>query len=97
MFRNIADIQTSDMLKLPVPKAKYETILTEPSEIQKKLIEQLSDRAKKVRDKKVDSTIDNMLKITNDDRKIALDQRLIDDSLPDYLNSKVSACANKVF
>lgn len=97
MFREVSDIQTSDMLALPVPKANYHTIAVKPSEIQKKLVESLSERADAVRNGQVDSSKDNMLLITNDGRKLALDQRLINENLPDHDGSKVNACVDNVF
>lgn len=97
MFKEIADIQTADMLKLPVPEAHFHNVVLKPSEQQKKMVESLSERAERVRNKMVDSSVDNMLLITNDGRKLALDQRLINDMLPDDENSKVSACAANVF
>lgn len=97
MFKEVADIQTADMLKLPVPKANYHNISVKPSEMQKEIVAQLSERADRVRNKMVDSSIDNMLKITNDGRKLALDQRLMNEILPDEPNSKVSVCAENVY
>ena len=97
MFKETADIQTADMLNLPVPEAHYHNIVLKPSEAQKKMVEGLSDRAERVRNKMVDSSTDNMLLITNDGRKLALDQRLMNDMLPDSETSKVSACADNVF
>lgn len=97
MFKEVADIQTADMLNLPVPEAHYETIVAKPTEIQKEMVKELSNRADMVRNKKVDPSTDNMLKITNDGRKLALDQRLINDMLPDDPNSKVSLCANNIY
>ena len=97
MFKEIADIQTSDMLNLPVPKANYKTIVVEPSEIQKQMVADLADRAERVRNKMVDSTEDNMLKITNDGRKLALDQRLSNELLEDYDKSKTAICSQNVF
>ncbi len=96
MFKEVADVQTADMLNLPVPKANYHNIALKPSEQQKKMVEGLSDRAEKVRNKMVNSSVDNMLCITNDGRKLALDQRLLNDMLPDSETSKVSACAENV-
>ncbi len=96
MFKEVADIQTSDMLNLPVPKANYHNIVIEPSEIQKELVNELGERAEKVRNKMVDSTVDNMLKITNDGRKLALDQRLSNEMLEDFDKSKVSICADNI-
>ena len=97
MFKETADIQTADMLNLPVPEAHYHNIVLKPSEAQKKMVEGLSDRAERVRNKMVDSSTDNMLLITNDGKKLALDQRLMNDMLPDSETSKVSACADNVF
>lgn len=95
MFKEVADIKTADMLNLPTPTAHYETIAVKPSEMQKSIVESLAKRAEKVRDGE-DPRIDNMLKITNDGRKLALDQRLIDDRLEDFENSKVNVCIQKV-
>ena len=95
MFKEVADIKTADMLNLPTPTAHYETIAVKPSEMQKSIVESLAKRAQKVRDGE-DPRIDNMLKITNDGRKLALDQRLIDDRLEDFENSKVNVCIQKV-
>ena len=97
IFREVADIQTADMLKLPVPKAKYETVVIKPSQIQLDLVKSFSERAEKIRNKQVKSNIDNMLKITNDGRKLSLDQRLINELLPDDDNSKVTVCSNNIF
>lgn len=97
MFREVADIQTADMLKLPVPEAEYHNIAVEPTEMQRAMVAELGKRAEKIRHSNVDPTIDNMLKITNDGRKLALDQRLINDMLPDEDGTKVSACADNVF
>lgn len=97
MFREVADIQTADMLKLPVPKVNYHNIKVAPSEIQKEMVASLAKRAEKVRDRLVEPYIDNMLKIANDGRKLALDQRLIDPMLPDFENSKVNACVDNVY
>ncbi len=97
MFRQVADIQTADMLNLPVPKANYHNIAVKPTEVQKDLVASLSERAEKVRNKMVDSSVDNMLLITNDGRKLALDQRLSNELLPDDPNSKVSVCANNAY
>ena len=97
LFKEAADIQTPDMLKLPVPEAEYENVVLKPSEYQKKMVQSLADRAEKVRNREVEPYIDNMLKITNDGRKLALDQRLINDMLPDDENSKVSICVDKAF
>lgn len=97
MFRQVADIQTADMLKLPVPKANYHVVQLEPSEIQKEMVQNLSDRADRVRNKMVDSKEDNMLRITGDGRKLALDQRLMNPMLPDDPDGKSAACAQKVY
>ena len=97
MFREVADIQTADMLKLPVPKVNYHNIKTKPSEIQTEMVAGLAKRAEKVRARKVEPNIDNMLKITNDGRKLALDQRMIDPMLPDDPDSKVNACVDNVY
>jgi len=97
MFREVADIQTADMLKLPVPAVKYHNIKTKPSEIQTELVASLAKRAEKVRARLVEPNVDNMLKITNDGRKLALDQRMIDPMLPDDPNSKVNACVDNVY
>ena len=97
MFREVADIQTADMLKLPVPKVNYHNIKTKPSQIQTEMVAGLAKRAEKVRARLVKPQSDNMLKITNDGRKLALDQRLIDPMLPDDPNSKVNACVDNVY
>ena len=97
MFREVADIQTADMLKLPVPKVNYHNIKTKPSEIQTETVASLAKRAEKVRARLVEPNIDNMLKITNDGRKLALDQRMIDPMLPDDPDSKVNACVDNVY
>lgn len=97
MFKEVADIQTADMLKLPVPEAEFYNVSVKPSEHQKEMIKSLSERADKVRNGEVDSTVDNMLKITNDGRKLALDQRLLNPMLPDFENSKVNACVDNVY
>ena len=97
LFKESADIQTPDMLKLPVPEADYENIVLKPSEYQQNMVQSLADRAEAVRDRKVDPSRDNMLKITNDGRKLALDQRLINDMLPDEENSKATTCVDKAF
>ena len=97
LFKESADIQTPDMLKLPVPDAEFETVVLKPSENQKDMVASLAERAEKVRNRMVDSATDNMLKITNDGRKLALDQRLINDMLPDDPNSKTSKCAEKAY
>ena len=95
--KQFADIQTADMLNLPTPEVEYKKILTKPTPEQKEILESLSERAELVRDKMVEPTEDNMLKITNDGKKLALDQRLIDEMFPDDLNSKVNACVNNIF
>jgi len=97
MFKEVADVQTADMLHLPVPKANYHNIALKPSEQQKQMVEGLSERAERVRNKMVNSSEDNMLCITNDGRKLALDQRLLNDMLPDSETGKVSACADNVY
>ena len=97
LFKESADIQTPDMLKLPVPEAEYENVTLKPSEAQKQMVESLAERAERVRNRMVDSSVDNMLKITNDGRKLALDQRLMNDMLPDDPNSKASVCVEKAF
>ena len=97
MFREIADIQTADMLKLPVPKVNYHNIKVAPSDIQKEMVASLAKRAEKVRARAVEPQVDNMLKITNDGRKLALDQRLIDPMLPDDAGSKVNACVDNMY
>ena len=97
MFREVADIQTADMLKLPVPTVNYHNIKTKPSEIQTEMVASLAKRAEKVRARLVEPNIDNMLKITNDGRKLALDQRMIDPMLPDDPESKVNTCVDNVY
>lgn len=97
MFREVADIQTADMLKLPVPKVNYHNIKTKPSQIQTEMVAGLAKRAEKVRARLVKPQADNMLKITNDGRQLALDQRLIDPMLPDDPDSKVNACVDNVY
>ena len=97
MFREVADIQTADMLKLPVPKVNYHNVKTKPSEIQTEMVASLAKRAEKVRARLVEPNIDNMLKITNDGRKLALDQRMIDPMLPDDPDSKVNTCVDNVY
>ena len=97
MFREVADIQTADMLKLPVPKVNYHNIKTKPSEIQTEMVASLAKRAEKIRARLVEPQVDNMLKVTNDGRKLALDQRLIDPMLPDDPTSKVNACVDNVY
>lgn len=97
MFREVADIQTADMLKLPVPKVNYHNIKTKPSEIQTEMVAGLAKRAEKIRARLVKPQFDNMLKVTNDGRQLALDQRLIDPMLPDDPNSKVNACVDNIY
>lgn len=97
MFKEIADIKTSDQLKLPVPEAEYETVVLKPTEQQKEIVENLGERAEVVRNGGVDASVDNMLKITNDGRKLALDQRLVNELLPDNPESKISVCAEKSY
>lgn len=97
LFKQTADIQTADMLKLPVPIANYHNVVLKPSAYQVEMVKDLSERAERVRNRMVDSSVDNMLLITNDGRKLALDQRLINPMLPDDENGKVSACAKNVF
>lgn len=97
VFQEVADIQTSDMLQLPVPEAEYENVVLPASEEQKEILQSISERADRVRNREVDPSEDNMLKITTDGRKLALDQRLINDMLPDTANNKVSACAERCF
>lgn len=97
MFKETADIQTADMLNLPVPKANYHNVVLKPSPQQKEMVDALADRAERVRNKMVNSSVDNMLVITNDGRKLALDQRLMNELLPDSPTSKVSACAQNVY
>jgi len=97
MFKEVADIQTADMLDLPVPKANIHKEAVKPSEIQEEMVKGLGDRAEKVRNKLVDSKVDNMLKITNDGRKLALDQRLANPLLEDFKDSKIAKCAENVY
>jgi len=97
IFKEVADIQTADMLKLPVPEAKFENIIVEPSDLQKEMVQELSERAALVHARRVEPTVDNMLRITTDGRKIGLDQRLMNPLLPDHEGSKVNACTDKVF
>lgn len=97
MFKEVADIKTSDTLNLPLPKANYENIVIKPSQTQLDLVNSLGERAEKVRNREVDSKVDNMLKITNEGRKIALDQRLINELLPDYENSKIDTCSQNIY
>lgn len=97
MFKEIADIKTSDQLKLPVPEAEYETVVLKPTEQQKEIVESLGERAEVVRNGGIDASVDNMLKITNDGRKLALDQRLVNELLPDNPESKIAVCAEKSY
>ena len=96
MFKEAADIKTSDQLNLPVPQAKFETVVVKPSEIQQDMVQALSERAAEVHSGSVDPSVDNMLKITSDGRKIGLDQRLMNSALPDDPSSKLNACVNNV-
>ena len=91
MFKEVADIKTADMLELPVPEAHFHNVAVKPSEMQKEMVASLAERAEKVRGGGVDSSVDNMLKITNDGRKLALDQRMLNDMLPDFEGSKINA------
>lgn len=97
LFKECADIQTSDMLKLPVPKANYHNVSVKPSEIQVEMVKELGERAEKIRDGAVKPYEDNMLNITNDGRKLALDQRVINPALPDFEGSKINACINNIY
>nr|WP_242837066.1 DEAD/DEAH box helicase family protein [Dehalobacter restrictus] len=97
MFKEIADIKTADMLNLPVPKANYHNVAVKPSEFQQDMVAELAERAERVRNRMVEPNEDNMLKITNDGRKLALDQRLMSSMLPDHEDSKVNACVENVF
>lgn len=97
MFKEVADIQTADMLNLPVPEVEYHNEVAEPTQFQKDMVADLGERAEEVRNRSVDPSIDNMLKITNDGRKLALDQRMINPMLPDDETSKVSVCADRVY
>lgn len=97
MFKQVADVQTADMLKLPVPEAEYHNEVIKPSKFQKDMVASFSERAERVRNGMVDATVDNMLKITNDGRKLALDQRLTDEMLPDDGNSKVNLCIDNIY
>ena len=97
MFREVADVQTADMLKLPVPDVEYHNEVIKPSDFQREMVKSFADRAERVRSGLVDATEDNMLKITNDGRKLALDQRLQDDMLPDDPTSKVNACVENIY
>ena len=95
--KQFADIQTADMLNLPIPEVEHKKILTKPTPEQKEILESLSERAELIRNKEVEATADNMLKITNDGKKLALDQRLIDEMFPDNPNSKVNACVDNIY
>ncbi len=97
MFKEVADIKTADMLDLPVPKARFHNIAVKPSDMQKEMVASLAERAEKVRAGNVDSSVDNMLKITNDGRKLALDQRMLNDMLPDFEGSKINACVDNIY
>ena len=97
MFKEVADIKTADMLHLPVPEVQYHNIAVKPSEIQKRMVESLGERAERIRGGGVSASVDNMLKVTNDGRKLALDQRMIDPLLPDEDGSKVNACVGEVY
>ena len=97
MFKEVADIKTADMLDLPVPEVEYHNIAVKPSQIQKDMVASLAERAEAIRAGGVDSRVDNMLKITNDGRKLALDQRMLNEMLPDDEGSKVNACINEVY
>ena len=97
MFKEVADIQTADMLNLPVPEVEYHNEVAEPTQFQKDMVAELGERAEEVRKRTVDPSVDNMLKITNDGRKLALDQRMINPMLPDDETSKVSVCADRVY
>ncbi len=97
MFKEVADIKTADMLDLPVPEAKYHNIAVKPSDMQKEMVASLAERAEKVRGGGVDSSVDNMLKITNDGRKLALDQRMLNEMLPDFEGSKINACVDNIY
>lgn len=97
MFKEVADIKTADMLELPVPEAHFHNVAVKPSEMQKEMVASLAERAEKVRGGGVDSSVDNMLKITNDGRKLALDQRMLNDMLPDFEGSKINACVDNIY
>ena len=97
MFKEVADIKTADMLELPVPEAHFHNVAVKPSEMQKEMVASLAERAEKVRGDGVDSSVDNMLKITNDGRKLALDQRMLNDMLPDFEGSKINACVDNIY
>lgn len=97
LFKEVADIQTSDTLNLPVPKANFETIVVKPNQIQEEMVEKLGERAEEIKSGNVNPKEDNMLKITNEGRKLALDQRLLNNMLPDFENSKVNICADNIY
>ena len=97
MFKQVTDIKTADMLDLPVPEVEYHNIAVKPSQVQKEMVASLGERAEKIRGGNVDSSVDNMLKVTNDGRKLALDQRMMNPMLPDEEGSKVNACVNEIF
>ena len=97
LFKEIADIQTAETLKLPVPKANFHNVVVKPSDIQKEMVEKLGERAEAIRNKQVDPKKDNMLKITNEGRKLALEQRILNEMLPDFEESKVNICANNIY
>ena len=97
MFKQVADIKTADMLDLPVPEVEYHNIAVKPSQVQKDMVASLGERAEKIRGGGIDSSVDNMLKVTNDGRKLALDQRMMNPMLPDEEGSKVNACVNEVY
>ena len=97
MFKEVADIKTADMLELPVPEAHFHNVAVKPSEMQKEMVASLAERAEKVRGGGVDSSVDNMLKITNDGRKLALDQRMLNDMPPDFEGSKINACVDNIY
>ena len=97
MFKEVADIRTADMLELPIPKANFHNVAVKPSEIQKDMVAKLAERAELVRKGNVDASVDNMLKITNDGRKLALDQRMLNEMLPDFEGSKINACIDNIY
>lgn len=97
LFKEVADIQTQETLQLPRPEVEEHHVVTKPSDIQKEMVESLGDRAEKIRNGSVDATKDNMLKITNEGRKLALDQRLMNPLIEDYENSKINVCADNIY
>lgn len=97
MFKEVADIKTADTLNLPTPTPHYHNVAVRPSDFQKAMVAELGERAEKVRNNQVDASVDNMLKITNDGRKLALDQRMINPLLPDFEDSKINACIDNIF